>query len=236
MQSGELTEAQLSRALAALDDIEGRNSFTDSLKGELVLYRQWHRLGFRQVLPVGGGWPLPDYGFVRRVFRPLSQHDEATGVRLLGQLIDLSMQPHYQARQQVAKWGGSLSARPWLTPVSALLLPAVNKSLDSLACAEASAACARSGVALELHRLSRGDHPDALSGLAPEFLPEVPLDPFDGQPLRYIKSAERVACYSVGTNLQDDGGSEEEGLSYQPKDIVFILRRVPEPTEGRDDE
>ncbi len=225
VQSGQLNEGQLRGALAGLDGIEGRNSFTDSLKGELASFRQCYRLGFGQVFPVGGD--LPDYGFVKRVFRPLFQHDEATGVRLLGQLIDLSMQPHYKVRQRVAQWGTSLSARPWLTPFSAILLPALERIFDSFAYPEASAGCARTGVALELHRLRHGHYPEALSGLAPEFLPEVPLDPFDGQPLRYVNSDERVAVYSVGENLQDDGGWREKGLSYRTDDFVFTLRRGP---------
>ncbi|MCK4298999.1 MAG: hypothetical protein KAX80_05675, partial [Planctomycetes bacterium] len=228
VQSGELTDAQLSRALAGLDGIEGRNSFTDCLKGELVSFRQCYRLGFGQVFPGSGGSPVPGHSLVIGVFRPLFQHDEATGVRLVSELIDLSMQPHYQVRQQVAQWGRSLSVRPWLTPLTAMVLPYLYNTLDLVAYAEASAALARTRLALELYRLSRGDYPDALSDLAPDFLPQIPLDPFDGKPLRYIKSAERVAVYSLGRDLQDDGGSEERGTSRRAKDIVFTVRRGPE--------
>ena len=234
--NGELTEAQLSRALDALQGIEGRGSFAEGLKGELASFRQLFRLGIEQAFLPGRGSRAPEYRLKKLVLRPLFQHDEATGIRLLSQLIDLSMEPRYHVRQQLGQWYGSLSARPWLTPLSAMLLPAWSKSLDSFAYAEASAACARTGLALELYRLRHGHYPDALTDLAPDLLPEVPLDPFDGQPVRYIRSPERVAVYSVGLDLQDDSGSEEEGVWGRPRDIVFTLRQAPTPTEEAGDE
>jgi hypothetical protein len=37
-------------------------------------------------------------------------------------------------------------------------------------------------------------------------LAAVPLDPFDGAPLRYKQLADGVVIYSVGTDQVDDGG------------------------------
>jgi len=75
-----------------------------------------------------------------------------------------------------------------------------------------------------------------LDVLVPEFLPQVPLDPFTGRPLGCIRSAERVAVYSVGPDLQDGGGAEREAGSSE-WDIVFTLRRAPEgaPEETGDE-
>ena len=42
----------------------------------------------------------------------------------------------------------------------------------------------------------------------PEFVPKVPLDPVDGQPLRYRRNADGTfLLYSVGENGKDDGGN-----------------------------
>ena len=42
----------------------------------------------------------------------------------------------------------------------------------------------------------------------PEFLAAVPLDPVDGQPLRYRRDADGTfTLYSVGENGVDDGGN-----------------------------
>ena len=39
-----------------------------------------------------------------------------------------------------------------------------------------------------------------------DYLKRVPLDPFDGQPLRYRRDPEGVVIYSVGLDGQDGGG------------------------------
>lgn len=49
-----------------------------------------------------------------------------------------------------------------------------------------------------------GKPPKTLKDLVPEYLPEVPNDPFDGKPIRYDR--EKAIVYSVGTDLKDDGG------------------------------
>jgi len=62
-------------------------------------------------------------------------------------------------------------------------------------------------IALRCHQLERGDLPDALDELVPAYFESVPLDAFDGQPLKYSK--EKRIIYSVDTNLIDDGGQHE---------------------------
>ena len=43
----------------------------------------------------------------------------------------------------------------------------------------------------------RGEWPDRLDALAPGYLHAVPLDPFDGQPLRYKRVADGVVVSSI---------------------------------------
>jgi hypothetical protein len=50
----------------------------------------------------------------------------------------------------------------------------------------------------------------------PEFLSSVPLDPVDGEPLRYRRNGDGTfLLYSVGENGVDDGGdpSLEKGIT-----------------------
>jgi hypothetical protein len=62
-------------------------------------------------------------------------------------------------------------------------------------------------VALSVYRTETGRYPDSLDELVPGHLDEVPLDPVDDRPLRYVrKSDEEYLLYSVGSNLLDDGG------------------------------
>ncbi len=62
------------------------------------------------------------------------------------------------------------------------------------------------GIALELYRRDHGDWPAALSALAPRYIPEVPVDRITGGPLRYSVVDGRPIVYSVGVDLDDDGG------------------------------
>jgi len=73
-------------------------------------------------------------------------------------------------------------------------------------------------LAVERYRLANDALPDSLSTLVPKFLDAVPIDPFDGQPLRYKKLAKGCVVYSVGEDGKDDGGDEK-------KDITFTVER-----------
>lgn len=62
-------------------------------------------------------------------------------------------------------------------------------------------------IALRRHQLRHGVHPPALSALVPEFIPAVPRDPVDGQPLRYrLNNDGTFLLYSVGEDGVDNGG------------------------------
>ena len=76
-------------------------------------------------------------------------------------------------------------------------------------CREVNAVTAtRVILALRAHQLMKGDLPSSLDALVPAFLDEVPLDNFDGQPLRY--SREKRLVWSVGTDLRDNGGVAQD--------------------------
>ncbi len=52
--------------------------------------------------------------------------------------------------------------------------------------------------------------PANLQSLIPEFLDELPIDPFDGKPLRTVSKPGSLIIYSVGIDLEDDNGREDE--------------------------
>jgi len=62
-------------------------------------------------------------------------------------------------------------------------------------------------LALERYRGKHGSYPNALAGLAPEFLKMVPADFMDGQPLRYrLANDGHFLLYSIGLDCVDNGG------------------------------
>jgi hypothetical protein len=63
-------------------------------------------------------------------------------------------------------------------------------------------------IALKRYQLKHGDYPQSLSVLTPEFLPAVPNDPIDGQPMRYRRNSDgSFTLYSIGDDGKDDGGN-----------------------------
>ena len=86
---------------------------------------------------------------------------------------------------------------------------------------------ALTAVALEQFRAAHGNrYPGALAELAPDFLPAVPVDPFDGQPLRYRKQDAGYVLYSIGPDLKDNGGKQ---MTAKGGDIVFSVVKPPTP-------
>jgi hypothetical protein len=63
-------------------------------------------------------------------------------------------------------------------------------------------------IALKRFQLNHGKWPETLGKLVPEFLVSVPIDPYDGKPLKYHPNTDGTfLLYSVGENGVDDGGN-----------------------------
>lgn len=71
-------------------------------------------------------------------------------------------------------------------------------------------------IALERYRRDKGAMPEHLQELVPDYLPELPLDPFDGHPFRYRRAGNRYLLYSIGANRRDD-----QGDAAKDADLVF---------------
>lgn len=93
-------------------------------------------------------------------------------------------------------------------------------------------AVTRVALAAERYRLAHGDWPRELSELVPAYLEKLPADPFDGEPLRYVRHDDGITVYSVGYNRKDDGGSPSVKEDWRTGDIAFTLRRTPAVREG----
>jgi hypothetical protein len=68
--------------------------------------------------------------------------------------------------------------------------------------------CAETALAIERYRLKYGRLPDSLDRLVGEFIDKVPLDPFDGKPMRYrkLEGDGGYTLYIIGEDGVDDGG------------------------------
>jgi hypothetical protein len=72
---------------------------------------------------------------------------------------------------------------------------------------EAVLALIKTEVALRRYKGDNGAYPDRLSQLCPKYLKSVPVDPFaNSKPLHYRKTGKTFLLYSLGPDMQDDGG------------------------------
>ncbi|MBI3876089.1 MAG: hypothetical protein HY300_09075 [Verrucomicrobia bacterium] len=88
-----------------------------------------------------------------------------------------------------------------------LLLPALEKASEKFARMQTAVNEARIACALERYRLKRGEFPEKLDALVPDFMARVPHDIINGEPLHYRRTSDgQFVLYSVGWNMKDDGG------------------------------
>ena len=99
-------------------------------------------------------------------------------------------------------------------------------------------------LAIQAYEKERGESPEQLEQLVPNFLPRVPEDPFDRKPFRYLRTrvpglpTAAWAVYSVGPDFVDDGGKAHGiGTSHDPAlganpDLVWPSHAYPAKSPG----
>jgi len=115
--------------------------------------------------------------------------------------------------------------------LTALLVPAVDAFTAATARDAAMNRATDAAIACERYRRRHGKLPQSLEELVPEFLPKVPSDPFDGEPLRYAVTGDGYLVYSVGPDGTHHGGRGDE--TGQP-DLVFRVQRSSEANRPSD--
>jgi hypothetical protein len=69
---------------------------------------------------------------------------------------------------------------------------------------------ARIALALAAYHADHGRYPDVLADLAPTYLTAIPKDLFNGENLLYDSDGNDYRVWSVGRNLLNDGGDDED--------------------------
>jgi hypothetical protein len=240
-----LSEEQLSKLESQLSRAEATNRFLTALIGDRAMYNEFIRLAqddVRKMAEISNKdssqddqTPLPSRnpGAVWRLIgfwerdRNFFLGAMATNIYFIQQGPPASRaMPHEDDRL-------GEQAQSGLYIFSSMFLPVYSGVANRDASARARLRDAITVLAIERWRLQHQDTvPDSLIDLVPAFLPTVPVDPYDGKPLRYKKLKNGYLIYSIGPNLKDDGGKEiplpsakvssEERRNY---DIVFTVER-----------
>jgi|SRR5579883_184790 len=146
------------------------------------------------------------------LYRGYLPGDRARFLEIMTRLIAISREPAHDRRGHFEQEEADF--RAWASPrppdrqylLTSLLMPAWGKIATSDLRAKANLRAAAAGIACERFRQANKRWPKDLAEIPKGILPEIPLDPFDGQPLRYRRTDDGVVIYSVGQDLQDDDG------------------------------
>jgi hypothetical protein len=182
---------------------------------------------------------IPGGGVEALVVALLSRPLEAEEGSLLAydtQVVETAQLPETERRLELA--------RLWTTRPNSLFLGSVTWPIGRLVEGffddDAELRCLLVALAAERYRLANGRWPGSLRGLVPGQLAQIPVDPFDGKPLRYRRTADGVVIYSIGSDGTDNGGKLERLRPGTPGTDVGVQlwdvarRRQPwkEPQSG----
>lgn len=238
LSQGRFPADPLRRLAAAFAAAAPRGAMERGLIGEMCLGGDIFRTPASQLAApgsglTGGGAPgaafLGAYGllglraadeaYFLATMRDMIEASALEGPARLGRMDEIEAR---LARDRARRWPVHL--------LSGMLLPSFLKYADKVSSAESMVSAAQVACALEGHRVARAGHlPERLESLVPEWLAAVPADPFDGQPLRYLRQGGGYTVYSVGEDRKDSGGRERprggQPLPAGTTDLTFTVER-----------
>ncbi len=110
--------------------------------------------------------------------------------------------------------------------VCKMLLSATKQVDDSFLRFRGRQAALEAMLAAQAYRRDKGEFPESLDQLVPEYLPAVPLDPCDrhgGRLLYRRDEVTRATVWSIGVDGNDDGGAVEDD-TRPPADVGYLLK------------
>jgi RNA polymerase sigma factor (sigma-70 family) len=144
---------------------------------------------------------------------------------LYGGLLGVAGAP-YPERIRKASWQpASLDAVDIHTRVTRGVLSAFTSFTTALAWSKATIRVAEGLVLVRRWQLRRGgDVPPSLEAAAKEAgRPSVPLDPYDGRPIRFAVVDGRPTVYAIGQDGRDDGGRIDNARMPDSGDVLLRL-------------
>ena len=114
-------------------------------------------------------------------------------------------------------------------PLSKIMIPCYERGMVIHYRCLAFRRMAAIALAIRLYEIDHGRRPATLEELTPDYLTNIPRDPFDpqGGTVRYAPQAEHPLLYCLDENMLDDRGvinlSEYGGLLPNNPDLLFFL-------------
>jgi hypothetical protein len=178
-------------------------------------------------------WQVAAGALYRTVGRPLLNLDELGYLRMWEKHSQAVQLPWPQSEKQEKAVEAALSHLPiYRAVVTRIIFPVFSRAIESRDRTTAQLRAAQIALALKAYHAERGRYPDSLAALDAAGR-KLPTDPFGGKPFHYRPEGNGFVVWSIGPNMQDDGGRPRDalrGLSVEEKakydyDIPFRCAR-----------
>ena len=118
----------------------------------------------------------------------------------------LADRPYYQTKDEWPKLftNSKDKKQSLLLP---LILPWFERQAETMARGDAQRRIVELALAMCRYHAKNGKYPEKIDELVPDFIAFVPLDPFDGKPIRLKQADGKLVIYSIGPDGIDDGGA-----------------------------
>jgi hypothetical protein len=192
LAQGQPAAAALAELQRVLEQADQELSLLPALRGERAgIDRAWRAM--QEGKTSASLLSLPSLG--SGVHPPIDTQSLARSrallLRYMNRAIAIAQLP---TDQQVAEFKLLAKSHKDLSSLPAMILPAVDKLADAHRRAKGCLSNAVAAVAVERYRRKYGRWPDTLDALVSEFLPSVPIDVSNGQPLWYGRDKDSVAA------------------------------------------
>jgi hypothetical protein len=236
LAQGEVTRRELAERLRILQEESETALFVVGMRGEragihfmlskiesgeLELLRTVRGMGGQKNIDAGASWwdPVSDFFAFSMVLR-----SHATLLDFETNAIEAAKHPFQQRRQQLAdldqKFRAEVREDDKSLILARLLFPGILKVAEAEERTHTHLGTAAAALAAEQFRLQEGHWPDSLDELVKAgLLKEVPIDFFDGKPVRFRRAKDGIVIYSLGRDGRYDGkaldGSPESGINLE---------------------
>lgn len=240
LAQGELSAEALKAVQSLLEDEAAQPLFLIAMRGERAF-------SDRAVLALGNGKLSPAaLGAAGGVGSGNSTLSKLIGYFLMGSLtnqrssmlehtsdvVEIAKLPEMEQKPKLDQLMATVPTKPMMVR---LLAPAIDKVHGAFQRGQAGLRSAICAVAAERYRLKHGQWPESLAQLVPEYLKQIPNDPYVGNPILLRRAEDGLILYSVGADKQDNQGNLGGNPMAPGTDYGFRLwdvksrRQAPEP-------
>lgn len=155
---------------------------------------------------------------------PWRKNDGVTLLTLHDLFEERMERPWREVRDDWPQRDDHVGLRGWAAPVTMVVTPVFERIAAKRDDAIARLDQFQIALALNLYRQEHGAYPRTLEPLSGAVDWPIPDDIFSGEPFGYRREGDGYVLWSVGMDLQDDGGLEPdtlEGRGWEDSDIVW---------------